>query len=52
MKVLRLDRGTIEAHFALYLKYIGLSCGTVMSYEQKLLLLVCFVLKVNNVMKQ
>jgi len=29
------DRGTIEAHFALYLNYIGLSCGTVTSYDQK-----------------
>jgi len=29
------DRGTIEARFALYLNYIGLSCGTVTSYDQK-----------------
>jgi len=31
------DRGTIEAHFAklAYLNYIGLSCSTVTSYDQK-----------------
>jgi len=29
------DRAAIEAHFALYLNYIGLSCGTVTSYDQK-----------------
>jgi len=29
------DRGTIEAHFAVYLNYIGLSCSTVTSYDQK-----------------